>query len=722
MDSGGIRVIFVLGVATLIGLVGLGLFSLARLFPKRPVKAGVISGFVLLLLILVFVTGGVSVSDFFGGEQMERVLEMLGTVLVSVVLCVGLWVVLNIFVSQAEREWSQFSGLVGAILGAGLFGLLRGNRSLGPLFADIAPEFGDSDALILSDAAGIGFLGHVEWPLFGALLFGGGFFIIRLLLNRLARLGVAAVIGTVAGVFVAQNTKILQRPEPDWLAIIVATIVGGALGVALGRRSGRVERGALLGAGVGWAIGGWLLSPFQVIIDVPYISTVVPLVLVSMAFAWQGQPTPREKARFDSRARAFVFLGPALGFLLVALVVPATRTAVLSFQDRAGDSYVGLDNYQRLFQAESSVDVSNWTDIFSSRLFFVAVFLLLVGIIVALVSGIRRNGSTSFEGGPTSTGALMMSAFIFSIAVLSVLRGTFFNNLWWVITVVTVATVVGLAVAVLADRAVWGQNLAKSLIFMPMAISLVGASIVWRLQYQARPAGRTQTGALNAVWVALGRLSNSGPPRFLIIVLLAALTAWVVWQIVQRVQTDRPFTALSIVFVVSGWLLYRFIGPRLGGFTTNAQGELVPETVQFLTEQPFNNMWLMVILIWMQTGFAMVIFSAAIKAVPTEFIEAAKVDGATESQSFFNVTLPTILPTLGVVVTTMIVQVTKVYDIVAVAGLNGIFGNNVLANQMFTESFLTLNRGFGAAIAMVMFLLVLPVMVYNIYNMQREAT
>ena len=145
----------------------------------------------------------------------------------------------------------------------------------------------------------------------------------------------------------------------------------------------------------------------------------------------------------------------------------------------------------------------------------------------------------------------------------------------------------------------------------------------------------------------------------------------------------------------------------------------MPETIFFLTEQPFNNVWLMLILIWIQTGFAMVIISAAIKAVPQEFIESAKVDGATESDIFWRVTLPTILPTIGVVVTTLIVQVTKVFDIVAVAGLRGTFGNDVLANQMITESFQIGNVGFGASIAIVMFLLVLPVMVYNIYSLQR---
>ncbi len=702
-----------LGVLTLIGLAGYSLYSLSKLFSEKPLKAAVIA-----LCVLVF---GVFIGRGLSGDQVERVLEMLGTVAISVALCIGLWVVLNLFVGQASRQWSVFSGIVGAVGGAAFFGLLRGNKSVGPLIADVDPIYEGQDALLLIDAVGTGFLGNLEWPLIGAALFGGGAFVIKSLSNQFARLGVAVAVGAVGGWLVASNTRILQRPNPDWVAILVATAVLAAIGAGLGRRSGRMERGALLGAGIGWAIGAWLLSPFLEIVDVPYLPTIVPLVLIMMGFAWQETPTHRERARFDSRARAFVFLVPALGFLLGALVVPAIRTAVLSFQNRQGNEFVGLENYERLFTAEASADVSNWRDIFTSQLFYAAIVLALIGIIVGLVAGIRRNGTTSFDGGATSTGALLLAAFLFSFAVLSVLRGTFFNNLWWVITVVTVATVAGLAVAVLADRAVFGQNLAKSLIFMPMAISLVGASIVWRLQYQARPPGRTQTGALNAVWVALGRLSNSGWPRFVIILILAALTAWMAWKILQRAQTDRPFTGVSILFVVFAWLLYRFIGPRLGGFTTNTQGELVPQTVQFLTEQPFNNVWLMVILIWMQTGFAMVIFSAAIKAVPQEFIEAAKVDGATESQTFFNVTLPSILPTVGVVVTTMIVQVTKVYDIVAVAGLNGIFGNNVLANQMFTESFLTLNRGFGAAIAMVMFLLVLPVMVYNIYNMQKEA-
>ena len=707
-----------LGAIVLVAVIVAALYGLLRLSRERPVKAGLILVIAVGSVVLLIQAAG-GIPELIETSDFQRVLVMLATVLISVVVCIGLWVFLNLFVNQSRRTWGVFSGLVGASIGASFFGVLRGNRSVGPLISDVDPIFAGSDPLILTDAVGTGVIGHLEWPLIGALLFGGGAFVMKSIPNQLVRLGVGAVVGAVGGWLVASNTKILQRPDPNWLAIIIATVVVGALGAALTRNSGHPARGGLIGAGIGWAVGGWLLSPFEVIVDVPYISTIVPLVLIMLGFGWQAAPSHKERALFDSRARAVIFVGPALSFLLIALVIPAARTGVLSFKGRNGDEFVNFANYQRLFTARDSFDTSNWASFFTSQLFYAALVLLAIAAVVAVVGGIRRNGHASVESGPTVVGSLLLALFLASFAALSVLRGTFFNNIWWVLTVVSVSTVAGTAIAVLSDRAKVGENLAKSLIFMPMAISFVGASIVWRLQFQARPVGRSQTGTLNAVWVRLGELSNSGWPRVLIIVVLALLVAACVWAIADRVRSDRPFTGLSIALVACGWLLYRFIGPRLGGFTRNADGELVPETVSFLTEQPFNNVWLMMILIWIQTGFAMVIISAAIKAVPQEFIESAKVDGATEGDIFFRVTLPTIFPTIGVVVTTLIVQVTKVFDIVAVAGLRGTFGNDVLANQMITESFQIGNVGFGAAIAIVMFLLVLPVMVYNIYSLQK---
>jgi alpha-glucoside transport system permease protein len=126
----------------------------------------------------------------------------------------------------------------------------------------------------------------------------------------------------------------------------------------------------------------------------------------------------------------------------------------------------------------------------------------------------------------------------------------------------------------------------------------------------------------------------------------------------------------------------------------------------------------MFILIWIQTGFAMVILSAAIKAVPEELLEAARLDGATESQQFFNVTLPQILPTVGVVLTTILVAVAKVFDIVRVS-TGGNFGTDVLAHDFVTVSFQFLNRGVGSAIAVVILLIVAPVLIFNVYQMQK---
>ena len=142
--------------------------------------------------------------------------------------------------------------------------------------------------------------------------------------------------------------------------------------------------------------------------------------------------------------------------------------------------------------------------------------------------------------------------------------------------------------------------------------------------------------------------------------------------------------------------------------------------VLFVQEPPYNNMWLMVILIWIQTGFAMVILSAAIKAVPTELTEAAKMDGASESQVFWRVTMPQIAPTIGVVVTTLIVTVMKVFDIVKVT-TNGNFGSEVIANEMYTRAFGNSNIGLGSALAVVLFVSILPVMYVNIRRMRKNA-
>ncbi len=285
-------------------------------------------------------------------------------------------------------------------------------------------------------------------------------------------------------------------------------------------------------------------------------------------------------------------------------------------------------------------------------------------------------------------------------------------------TVTFLSTALGLAIAVLADRAKY-ESLAKSLIFMPMAISFVGAGIIWRFMFIARPAGDTQTGVMNALWVALGRLSNSSTGKTISVIVLLVLVvglAYLAWRGLAAgangIAVGSIVAALPLLFLV-----YRFLGPGLGGFVIE-NGQRIDDTIIFLQESPYNNVWLMVVLIWIQTGFAMVIFSAAIKAVPAELIEASKVDGATESQTFWRVTIPQIATTIGVVTTTLIVTVLKVFDIVKVM-TNGNFDTQVIANEMWQRAFTELNFGLGSALAVVLFIAILPVMYLNIRRMQK---
>lgn len=708
--AGG-NVLKILGIITFVALVVLAGRTWVKLFNDDRSKFVKVSAFVAILVAL-FTAAGVGFGDLgdaFTGEKFDRVLDMLGTVLISVLACIGLWVLSNKLVGTLRFGWNVFVGIAGALIGAAFFGVLRGNRAVFPILAERDP---------IELLSGSGLLGNAEWPIVGALVFGLGGFAMRSAARREIRLLIAAATGLIIGYLIAHYVKLWHRPNIDWVATIIATLVGAGVGTALRlRRSDRIP-GVLMGAGFGFAIGAWMLSPWQGT-QSPWVAALAPPLLIALGVAWSPEPTPRTVGYFENRARATAFLAPAMLFLLISLVIPALRTGLLSFKDRRSTEWVGVENYSTLFSDPKSFDVSEWSNLFTSNLFILAIITLLAGVLLGFLNGWRRNGSPGFEATPASSTGLLIAAFLFVSASMAVLRGTFFNNLWWVVTVVSVATVAGLLIAVLADRATIGEKAAKSMIFMPMAISFVGASIVWRLQYQARPPSKNQTGVLNAVWVALGRLAHSGTARIVVLVILGAIIVALAARAIPRARQGLPFVGSAIGVILLGYLFFRLADRRIGGYSINAAGETDPDTVLFLTNQPFNNVFLMIIMIWMQTGFAMVILSAAIKAVPTELLESAKVDGATESQSFYNVTLPQIIPTLGVVITTMIVQVTKVYDIVKVAGQGGRFGNNVLANEMFEQSFAFGNFGLGSAIAVVMFLTVLPVMIYNIRSMQK---
>ena len=227
-------------------------------------------------------------------------------------------------------------------------------------------------------------------------------------------------------------------------------------------------------------------------------------------------------------------------------------------------------------------------------------------------------------------------------------RASVFNNIMWLIVVPALATFIGLLVAYLTDRIWWG-NIAKSIVFMPMAISFVGASVIWKFIYEYRGADQPQIGLLNAIMQLFGL-----PPE-----------PWI--------------------------------------------------TIPF-----WNNFCLMIILVWIQTGFAMVILSAALRSVPEETIEAAVIDGAKGWHIFFYIMVPQIWATIAVVWTTITITVLKVFDIV-LAMTNGQWNTDVLANMMYDWMFRGGGDfGRGATIAVVIMLAVVPIMVWNIRRMNAE--
>jgi alpha-glucoside transport system permease protein len=228
--------------------------------------------------------------------------------------------------------------------------------------------------------------------------------------------------------------------------------------------------------------------------------------------------------------------------------------------------------------------------------------------------------------------------------ILDVLRNT---GIWMVVAPIA-STAFGLTIAVLTDR-MKRPGIVKSLIFMPMAISFVGAGIIWKFVYQFQP--------------------NEKSPE---IGLLSQITEW-------------------LGFVPSNWLLVT----------------------------PLNTFLLIVVFVWIQTGFAMVVLSAAIKAIPDEILEASMLDGASGWKRFSRVTVPMIRGTIIVVLSTITIGALKVFDIIRTM-TGGNFKTSVIANEMYNQSFRALNYGTGSALAIILFLGVLPLVAYNVMHLRRE--
>ncbi|MBE1484647.1 carbohydrate ABC transporter permease [Plantactinospora soyae] len=276
-------------------------------------------------------------------------------------------------------------------------------------------------------------------------------------------------------------------------------------------------------------------------------------------------------------------------------------------------------------------------------LFFLLPTLLLLAVGL-IVPAIRTFLLSFMDGGSRNWVGFSNYTWMFSQdEIFSVLT----NTLVWVILVPLVATAIGLIYAVLVDRARF-ESVAKALIFMPMAISFVGASIIWKFVYAYRSGEYDQIGLLNHVWKMLG-----GEPQ------------------------------------------------------------------QWLSNPPLNTLLLIVIMIWIQAGFAMVVLSAAIKAIPGDVIEAARLDGVNPWQMFWQITMPSIRPALIVVVVTVSIATLKVFDIVRTT-TNGNYDTGVIANEMYNQAFRFGQTGQGSALAVFLFVLVIPIVIYQVHNLRKQ--
>jgi alpha-glucoside transport system permease protein len=273
---------------------------------------------------------------------------------------------------------------------------------------------------------------------------------------------------------------------------------------------------------------------------------------------------------------------------------------------------------------------------------FLSIALYLVyPAVLTFINSFKDRFSREWVGTENYTDLLSTQSF----------RDTLFNTLLWILIVPAVTVVLGLLVATLADRLrPNGEKFAKTIIFLPMAISMVGAATIWRFVYYAAPAGQPQIGGLNAVLEVFGK-----DP-----------IAWL-----QQSQWH------------------------------------------------FNSLLLMVVLMWSQIGFAMVLLSAAVKGVPIDTMEAARIDGASERQTFFRVVVPQIKGTIITVFITVTIGVMKIFDIVYVM-TNGNFNTNVLGNEFYNQFSTNFNSGAAAAIVVMLMIAVIPIMWYQVRHFKAE--
>lgn len=283
-----------------------------------------------------------------------------------------------------------------------------------------------------------------------------------------------------------------------------------------------------------------------------------------------------------------------------------------------------------------------WRDLLRPFIFFmpgvsILFLFLMVPTLITLYQSFFNNDTTEFVG---------LQNYAATFTDRSMLE-SFRNNLLWLFLGTGACVFLGLLIAVLADRSHF-EVVAKAIIFLPMAISLVGSSVIWRFMYAYAGPDQPQIGVQNAILTTFGL-----PPQ--------------------------------------SWLI----------------------------GQPWNNLFLILVMVWGQTGFAMVLFSAALKGVPADLTEAAQVDGATEVQAFFRIIIPYIQGTILTVTTTIAINTLKIFDVVFVM-TGGQYGTSVVGTEFYRQFFTNRNFGYGAAIAIVLFIAISPVIIYNLRQLQKQ--
>jgi alpha-glucoside transport system permease protein len=651
-------------------------------------------------------------------DFIAKLTSTLIAVVVAVGVSGGVWIVANLLVNRLRDASSRATVVGRALVGFLIAGVLSGNR---------LTEYS-------TVAAGTSWWrAFAQWlwlPLVTALNVVVIATIAERSIQRSRRIVVyviacAALGGALAALLIEAAHPRLVSPATYAVPFIMAAVF--AAFAAITRRPRRLPatlRGALLGIGLGLVAGAWGFNDLGSGVATQSIG-IGSAVGGCLGAFWALAPGVSAASRFSTerRARAAVFLAPALGFIAVALVIPSLRTIYLSFLDRKSNNFVGLDNYFTIFRDSKSWDMSRIGSLMTSRLTITTLIFLVVFVLLA-IRGRRRTGHYVEFGSPSMT-PLALAVLFGGFAVFSTLRGTLVNNLWWVFAVTSFSTIIGLLIAVLADGVKF-ERIAKAIIFMPLAISMVGASVIWRIVYISRDSSKPQSGTLNGLWVGVGRLSTGEGLGRVALGLVVLVPTVLGLLMLIRALVRREWSRITIpaaVFGLGTWFSLRYwqvVGTGLGGHQFDESGQFIADPINFLQESPFNNFWLMVVLIWTQVGFAMVIFAAAIRAVPHELTDAARVDGADTRQTFWQVTLPQIAPTIGVVATTIMVLVMKVFDIAKVM-TNGNFGTEVLANNMYREAFYNLNIGLGAALAVLIFVSVIPIIYINIRRMTRVA-